>query len=69
MGILDQVSVEKLDGLLDKRPLHRDKKGVIYFTVEHHPIVSLGAYEVVIRGKSFYFWRLKDAVDFFNESK
>lgn len=57
------------EGVREKHHMFRGKKATLYFTVEHHATRSLGAYEVVSRGKSAYFTSLPEAIDYFNEQE
>lgn len=62
------LNVERFEGLLVRHPLHIDCNKKLYLTVEHHADVSLGGYEVVIGEESSIFFKLSEAVNFFNEN-
>jgi len=64
----DQLRMNKFEGLLVRYPMHSDGYKKLYWTIEHHADVSLGGYEVEVRGKSTIFFKLKEAVDFYNQN-
>lgn len=62
-----ELSAERFEGLLSRYPMHRDGNKALYWTIEHHAKESLGGYEVQIGTKSRVFFKLAEAVDFFNK--
>jgi len=64
----EPLKISKFEGLLVRHPLHSEGDKKLYWTIEHHADVSLGGYEVVIKGKSAIFFKLKEAVEYFNEN-
>lgn len=62
-----RCSMRMIEGVRTQYPLFRENDRALYWTIEHHSEVSLGDYEVVKKGKSYYFQQLGKAVEFFNQ--
>lgn len=62
-----RLDTKRFEGLLSRYPLYREGNKTLYWTIEHHATESLGGYEVQIEGKSQVFFKLDQAVDYFNK--
>lgn len=64
-----RCNMRMFEGMRTRYPLFRSENRALYWTIEHHSEFSLGAYEVIVKGKSHYFKQLGKAVEFFNKEK